>query len=312
MGADFGKQCAEVLAAELPLERASNGAVVILEAQQAVFDFSQGVEVVGREYLALEDGAVHLDLIEPAGVHRSVHRDDRGPASLQAPDARLTAVRGAVVHDPEHARGGAIGFLPHNLGDEAAKGTDPGRGFAAAKDLGAPDIPGGQIGPGTAPLIFVLHAYGAGRRWRQSGMDPAARLDAGLLVRGEDAVRWAQGLSFPFPVIQVQHSEGLALEGRIARENPGAMRPRADCILGEPAPQGGLSDRGDQAALDDLAADLRHTPARQRHLGLVRQLAGQGLNGDEDAGGKSAPGAQCGSVPPGPADALGRSACATC
>ena len=64
-----------------------------------------------------------------------------------------------------------------------------GRIPVAAKDLGTSDIPRGQIGPGTAPLIFVLHAHGAGRRWRHSGMDPAASLDGGLLVRGEDAVR---------------------------------------------------------------------------------------------------------------------------
>ena len=312
MGADFGKQCSEVLAGELPLERASNGAVVILEAQQAVFYFSRGMEVVGREHLALDNGKVHLNLVEPAGMHRSVHRADRGPASLLAPDARLTAVRGAVVYDPEHSRGGAIGLLPHDLGDEATKGTDPGRGFAAAKDLGASDIPSGQIGPGTAPLIFVLHAHGAGGRWRHSGMDPAASLDAGLLVRGEDAVRWAQGLSFPFPVIQVQHSDGLALECRIARENPGAMRPRTTRILGEPAPQGGLSDRGDQPALDDLAADPRQAPTRERHLRLVRQLTDQGLNGDDETGGKSALGARCGSAPPSRVGALGGSACATC
>lgn len=64
MRVDLGEQCSAVLAAELPLERASDGAVVILEAQQAVFDFSQGVEVVGREHLALDAGEVHLDLVD--------------------------------------------------------------------------------------------------------------------------------------------------------------------------------------------------------------------------------------------------------
>ena len=195
MVADLGKQCFEVLAAELPLEGASGGAVVILEAQQAIFDVSQGLEVIGCEHLALNDREVHLDLVEPAGVHRCVHRDDRGPTALQALDASLTAVRGAVVHDPEHPWGGSVGLLPHDLRDQAAEGPQPCLPFAAAKDPGISDIPGGQIGPGPAALIFVLHAQEASRCRGQGGMDPAASLDAGFLVRGEDAVSWTQGFS---------------------------------------------------------------------------------------------------------------------
>jgi hypothetical protein len=38
-------------------------------------------------------------------------------------------------------------------------------------------------------------------------MDTTASLDAALLVRGEDAVSLAQGFSFPFPLIQIQHSD---------------------------------------------------------------------------------------------------------
>ena len=117
MRADLGAQCSEVFAAELPLEGASGGAVVVLETQQAIFDCSQRLEVIGREHLALNDREVHLDLVEPAGVRRCMHRDDRGPTALQAPDASLTAVRGAVVHDPEYPRGGSVGLLPHDLGD---------------------------------------------------------------------------------------------------------------------------------------------------------------------------------------------------
>jgi hypothetical protein len=64
-----------------------------------------------------------------------MHRDDRGPTSLQALDASLTAVRGAVAHDPEHPRCRSIGLLLHDLGDQATEGTQPGLAFAAAKDL---------------------------------------------------------------------------------------------------------------------------------------------------------------------------------
>ena len=159
MRVDLGEQALQVLAGELPLEWACGGAVVILEAQQAILDFSEGREVIGREHLALNDREVHLDLVQPTGVHRRMHRDDRGPASPQALDASLTAVRGAVVHDPEHPRGGSVGLLLHDLGDETLEGTDPGFLLAAAKNLGTPDIPRGQIGPGTATFLFVLHAH---------------------------------------------------------------------------------------------------------------------------------------------------------
>ncbi len=126
MRVDLGEQCFQVLAGELPLERAGGRAVVILEAQQAILEFSQGSEVVGSEQLALNNREVHLDLVEPAGMHRRMHGDDRGPTSLQPLDAGLTAVRGAVVHDPEHPRGGSVGLLLHDLGDEALEGADPG------------------------------------------------------------------------------------------------------------------------------------------------------------------------------------------
>ena len=102
MHLDLGEQRLQVLASEFPLERVSNGTVVILEAQQAILEFSQGAKVVGRERLALNDREVHLDLIERTDVHGRMHGDGRGPASLQAPDADFSAVREAVVHDPKH------------------------------------------------------------------------------------------------------------------------------------------------------------------------------------------------------------------
>ena len=74
MRVDLGEQGLQVLAGELPLEWASGGAVVVLEAQQAIFDFTEGLEVIGGEHLALNDREVHLDLVEPTGVHGRMHR----------------------------------------------------------------------------------------------------------------------------------------------------------------------------------------------------------------------------------------------
>lgn len=42
---------------------------MILEAQQAIPAFSQGRKLIGREHLALNNGEVDLDLVEPNGIH---------------------------------------------------------------------------------------------------------------------------------------------------------------------------------------------------------------------------------------------------
>jgi hypothetical protein len=69
MHLDLGKRCLQILASEFPLEGASGGAVMVLEAQQAIFEFSPGLEIVGSKELALNDREVDLDLVEPAGMH---------------------------------------------------------------------------------------------------------------------------------------------------------------------------------------------------------------------------------------------------
>lgn len=312
MEVDPAEQLLKVLARELPFEGLGDGAIVVLEAQQPLLQLGQGSEVVRSEGFALDDREIHFDLVEPAGMYRCVHRDDGGPASLQAPDAGLSAVRGAIVHDPEHSRSGSIGLLFHHLRDQTLERANPCLSFTAPEDPGPTHIPSGKIGPRSAALIFVLDAHGAVDRGGQGGVNAPASLNARLLIGGQNAIGLAQGFALPLRLIQVQYSAGFELESRITRENPGAMSPGSNGIVAEPAPQGRFTDRGHQPALDDFAADLRHAPARQRHLRLVGQLAGQGLNGYDEAGGKRAPGARCGIVPPNPAVVLGRSACATC
>ena len=54
-------------------------------------------EVVGVDDLALDDGEVDLGLVEPAGVDGGVDDDQVRPGALEAVDAALAAMRGAVV-----------------------------------------------------------------------------------------------------------------------------------------------------------------------------------------------------------------------
>ena len=101
--------------------------------------------------------------------------------------------------------------------------------------------------------------------------------------------RLARGLSFPF-----SRETDPARRRRCARRPDRAEKSGCGATKGGSHPPSAnatgwfvRSRRPSRAR--HLAADLRHAPARQRHLGPVRQLRGQGLNGEEDArGGKSA------------------------
>ena len=60
--------------------------VVLLELKKSVCEYAQGAEVVGGEDLALHDGEVDFNLVEPTGMDRQVHRDDGRPRLPEAPD----------------------------------------------------------------------------------------------------------------------------------------------------------------------------------------------------------------------------------
>lgn len=67
-----------MLPGKVPLERFGDGLVVLLKLQQAIGERLSGGEVVGRKHLSLHDREVDFDLIEPAGVNRTMHRDEIG------------------------------------------------------------------------------------------------------------------------------------------------------------------------------------------------------------------------------------------
>jgi len=77
--------------------------IVGLESDETLFEFGQAREIIRGEDLALNNRKVDLNLVEPTGVDRSVHEDRVRPLGAEAVGALLTAVSGAVVHDPEDA-----------------------------------------------------------------------------------------------------------------------------------------------------------------------------------------------------------------
>ena len=79
---EFSHHCLEVVTREFPLEWRSDVLIVLLEAEESVFDFLKRVEVVGCECLAFNDGEIDFDLIEPACMDRSMHGDKVGESCL--------------------------------------------------------------------------------------------------------------------------------------------------------------------------------------------------------------------------------------
>lgn len=228
----------EVITREFPFEWRSDVFIVLLEAEESILNFLKRAEVIRCERLAFNDGEVDFDLIEPAGVDRSMHRDEIGEGCFEAPNTRLAAMRGAVVHDPEHSPGVAIRWLRHDLGNQTIERLDAGGLLATAEELRAMNIHRGQVRPGTAPRVLVLDTSGLAGTGRQGGMLSNARLDAGLLVSREHELVVSQRAVFPVPRVQVQDAPGFRDKLRIARENPGSMLPRANRILMQPPPNG--------------------------------------------------------------------------
>ena len=93
---------------------------MVLKGEQMVLEVGDGGEVIGSEDLALDDGEIDLDLVEPAG-NGSVNQYDRGPRGAQAVSGFEPAVGGTVVGNPDlnpwrfsrHERAGKVfwGFL---------------------------------------------------------------------------------------------------------------------------------------------------------------------------------------------------------
>jgi hypothetical protein len=145
---------------EFPLEGLRHGLVVGLKGEQALFDRGQRREVVGGKDLALDDGEIDFDLVEPAGMNGTMDRNQARIFRLESGHAARPAMRGAIVHDPEDPAGLVVGWLVHNVADQSLERRDAGLAFTAAKHFGAMDIEGGQVSPGAATDVFVLDAHG--------------------------------------------------------------------------------------------------------------------------------------------------------
>jgi hypothetical protein len=301
LGIKLEHQFGEVIAGEFPLEGSGDALIIVLKLQETLLDLMERVEVVGSEDLALDNGEVDFDLVEPAGVDRGVDRDEVGEGILEATDGGLSAMGGAVVHDPEHSVRVAVRGLGHDLGDEAAKGLNAGGLIALSEDLGSMNIERGQVGPRSAAGVFMFDSRGLMRAGRQRGVLSDSGLNAGFLVGAEHEVLLSQRLALPLPGIEVEDAAGLLRKAGIAGEDPSAVLPGPDGVFMKPAPHGFITDRGDEAGVLDVADDIRGAQAGEWQTQLCRKLTRDGLDLHYDFWGEK-PGAGPGvAVPPSPA-----------
>jgi hypothetical protein len=152
----------------------------------------------------------------------------------------------------------AVGLDAHELVDELVKRDDPVLGGAAIKQPGAAGVPGGEIAQRAASVVLVFDALAAldGRRGGQRRVLAIARLDRGLLIAAHDVVAGVQQFAFPAPGIQVKDPAGLGSELGVAGEDPGAVLPRLDRVLGEPAPDRDPGDLLADPARHDFGGEL--------------------------------------------------------
>ncbi len=143
-------------------------------------------------------------------------------------------------------------------------------------------------------------------------MNAAACLDAGLLVSADHVIGLGQFSTFPEPFVKVEYASGFLYKGGISREDPVAVIPWPNGIVGKPAPNRRLSDGGDQSPTKHFSFDLRHAEARQRNVAHRWQLTSQRFHCRDGHGGKIGQGVLALAVPPGRPGVLGESACAIC
>ncbi len=311
LGIELGEQLREVRSREGPAERLGNLLVALLKSEQTFLDLEERNEVVGSECLTLKDREVDFDLVEPARVDGGVHQDDGGPFRPQALAGFLPTVRCTVVDDPEDTAGRAVGFLGHDLRHQSIEGLDAGGLFATSEDSGAMDIPSREVGPGSRAFVFMFDAGRSTIGQRERGVFTQTRLYAGFLIGREDEVTAAKRQAFPAPLVEVEHSARLGAELGIAGKDPASVPPWTERVAAEPAPKRRAADLGNDSLGDDLALNLAERETRQRKAESMRKLAGERLNFDDDAGGKSAPARRLAVVPRDPGNPVRRSACAT-
>jgi len=283
---DLRQDSKEILAGEFPFERFSDRFIALLEIHDMRLKCRQIGKFIGCEDLSLKDREVDFDLVEPTGMDGCMDENGVTMPATQAGRGGLTPMRGPIVRYPEDAMSRAIGLLAHHQINQMMKRLDAGGGFATAKELGSMDVPSRDIGQSATTFVFVLHAPQTMRPRGHAGSQTRPGLNTGLLVAANHVILLAQGASFPYAMIQVEHAAGLPGEVRVPRPDPTAIAPRPNRVGAEPTPNGRPADGGRDATAHGFLGDVLMTESRERQAQLHGQFARQGLNLHDDLRGK--------------------------
>src|SRR4029450_1449191 len=144
-GLDLCDQCGQFGTVKLPLKRYwSLIRKLFIQGEAEPYRFQVG-KVLGGQDLALDDGEVDFDLIEPTGVDRCMDQNDTRIDLAQPLLRGFTTMRRAVIHDPKQPFTRPIGFLSQHLLDQPAKGFNTAPRFTPAHYVPPAYVPGGQI-----------------------------------------------------------------------------------------------------------------------------------------------------------------------
>ena len=135
---------------------------------------------------------------------------------------------------------------------------------------------------------------------------------AGFLIGRNHIIIGSQWLASPTAMVKIEHAPRLLCKGRIARENPTAVRPRLDGVRVQPPPHSRIAYRGHDAPLHGLACYIAAAQTREGQAQFVGKLTRQRLNLHDDPRGKTHAGAPAWAGPPTRPIAPRRSACAIC
>lgn len=147
-------------------------------------------------------------------------------------------MRTAVVDNPKDTASIIVRRAGHDLLYQTVERSYARGRFATAKDAGMMNIKRGHVGPRSTTAVLMLDTHRAAASWRKGGMLAPPRLNAGLLVGGDDELIAFQGLFLPAALIEIEDSAGLGGKGGISWKDPTSVIPGADGVGVEPSPDG--------------------------------------------------------------------------
>lgn len=304
------KELREVLSSEFPLERLGDRFVVALEFQESFGHRFEVGEVIGRQDLALNNGKVNLDLIQPTGMNGAVDEHQARIAALESRHGTVATMTRTVVHDPEDASGFIVRRARHDLVHETVKRSDAIFQFAATQHAGVVDIERRQVSPGPTTLVLVFDAHRPTGLASLGSVPAGSCLDAGLLVGRDHKLIVLQCLAVPKARVEIQDAARFQGKVRVARENPSSVLPGTNGILVQPSPDRAAADLCDQAGARDVLGQVGGAPPRERKALGGGQFTGEGLHLNDQLWGEKSGAAPDEDAPPDRRGVLQRNVCA--